>query len=50
MAVLADAEPAQAAAWTDQALIDLGHDAHTHEDFQRWQARTRRSWTRRHRT
>ncbi|NUP83346.1 MAG: DUF1702 family protein [Nonomuraea sp.] len=48
--ILADAEPEQAAAWTDQALIDLGHDAHTHADFQRWQAQTRRSWTRRHRS
>ncbi|MEU1637012.1 DUF1702 family protein [Actinomadura sp. ATCC 39365] len=47
--ILADAAPDEAAAWTDQALLALGHDAHTHEDFQRWQAHTRRSWNRRHR-
>ncbi|MEV1167822.1 DUF1702 family protein [Nonomuraea sp. NPDC049784] len=47
--ILAGAEPEQAASWTDQALIALGHEAHTHEDFQHWQSQTRRSWTRRHR-
>jgi hypothetical protein len=47
--ILAGADPEEAASWTDDALIALGHDAHTHEDFQRWQAQTRRSWARRHR-
>ncbi|MFC4012411.1 DUF1702 family protein [Nonomuraea purpurea] len=46
--ILAGAEPEEAASWTDQSLIELGHEAHTHEDFRRWQSQTRRSWTRRH--
>lgn len=47
--ILAGTDPEEAAAWTDQALIALGHEAHTHEDFQRWQSQIRRSWSRRHR-
>ncbi|MFI7642001.1 DUF1702 family protein [Nonomuraea sp. NPDC049400] len=47
--ILAGADPEEAASWTDKALIALGHEAHTHEDFLHWQSRTRRSWTRRHR-
>ncbi|MEO3870369.1 DUF1702 family protein [Nonomuraea sp. B12E4] len=47
--ILAGTEPEEAAAWTDRALIALGHQAHTHEDFRTWQSQTRRSWTRRHR-
>ncbi|MFB4267734.1 DUF1702 family protein [Nonomuraea sp. GTA35] len=47
--ILAGADPEEAASWTDRALIALGHEAHTHEDFQRWQSQTRGSWTRRHR-
>ncbi|MBF8186741.1 DUF1702 family protein [Nonomuraea sp. K274] len=46
--LLADAAPEEAASWTDRALIALGHEAHTHDDFRRWQAHTRRSWNRRH--
>jgi hypothetical protein len=47
--ILAGAEPDEAASWTDEALIALGHEAHTNEDFQRWQSRIRQAWTRRHR-
>ncbi|MEV0621229.1 DUF1702 family protein [Nonomuraea sp. NPDC050404] len=47
--ILANADPDEAASWTDRALIALGHEAHTHEDFQCWQSQIRRSWTRRHR-
>ncbi|WP_237106432.1 DUF1702 family protein [Nonomuraea sp. MG754425] len=47
--ILAGAEPEEAAAWTDRALIELGHEAHTHEHFQSWQSQIRRSWTHRHR-
>lgn len=47
--ILAGADPEEAASWTDRALIALGHEAHTHEDFRRWQTQTRGSWTRRHR-
>ncbi|MGW0193607.1 DUF1702 family protein [Nonomuraea sp. NPDC003201] len=47
--ILAGAEPEAAASWTDQALLALGHEAHTHEDFRRWQSQTRRSWSQRHR-
>ncbi|WP_176903399.1 DUF1702 family protein [Nonomuraea maritima] len=46
--ILAGAEPDEAASWTDRALIALGHEAHTHEDFQSWQSQIRRAWTRRH--
>ncbi|MDP4503114.1 DUF1702 family protein [Nonomuraea turcica] len=46
--ILAGAAPEEAAAWTDRALIALGHQARTHEDFRRWQSQTRHSWTRRH--
>ncbi|MFC7592941.1 DUF1702 family protein [Nonomuraea antimicrobica] len=49
VAILAGTEPDEAASWTDQALIALGHEAHTHDDFQTWQSHIRRSWTRRHR-
>ncbi|GAA3315412.1 DUF1702 family protein [Nonomuraea dietziae] len=45
--LLTGAEPEQAASWTDTALIALGHDPHTHEDFQAWHAHTRRALTRR---
>ncbi|MEU8145802.1 DUF1702 family protein [Nonomuraea sp. NPDC048901] len=45
--ILAGAEPDEAAGWTEGALIALGHDPHTHEDFQSWRAHTRRAWTRR---
>ncbi|MFI6324101.1 DUF1702 family protein [Nonomuraea sp. NPDC050556] len=47
--LLAGAEPQEAAAWADTALIALGHDPHTHEDFQAWRAHTRRAWSRRNR-
>ncbi|TMR92508.1 DUF1702 family protein [Nonomuraea basaltis] len=47
--ILAGAEPEEAASWTDRALIALGHEARTHEDFRSWQSQTRHSWTRRHR-
>ncbi|MGN9839146.1 DUF1702 family protein [Nonomuraea sp. H19] len=47
--ILTGAEPDEAAAWTDRALIALGHEAHTHDDFRSWQAQTRHSWARRHR-
>lgn len=45
--ILAGTCAEEAASWTDQALIALGHEAHTHEDFRRWQSQTRRSWARR---
>ncbi|NJP90311.1 DUF1702 family protein [Nonomuraea sp. FMUSA5-5] len=47
-AILAGTDPEEAASWTDRALIALGHEAHTHEDFRSWQSQIRRSWTRRH--
>lgn len=47
--ILAGAAPEQVAAWTDRALIELGHEARTHEDFRDWQSRIRHSWTRDHR-
>ncbi|WP_327093080.1 DUF1702 family protein [Nonomuraea sp. NBC_01738] len=49
VAVLTDATPDEAVAWTDTALIALGHDPHTHEDFLDWAAHTRHTWSRRHR-
>lgn len=45
--LLAGAEPQEASAWADTALIALGHDPHTHEDYQAWRAHTRRTWSRR---
>ncbi|MEU6731013.1 DUF1702 family protein [Nonomuraea wenchangensis] len=45
-AVLVGADAEEAASWTDQALIELGHEARTHDDFRGWQARIRQSWTR----
>ncbi|TLF83302.1 DUF1702 family protein [Nonomuraea sp. KC401] len=50
VAILAGTDPEEAASWTDRALIALGHEARTHEDYRGWQAQTRRSWTRRLRT
>ncbi|NRQ38828.1 DUF1702 family protein [Nonomuraea sp. NN258] len=47
--ILAGAQPDEAAGWAERELAAVGHEAHTHEDFQRWQAQTRRAWTRRHR-
>lgn len=47
--LMAGAEPEQAAAWADRALIELGHDPHSPEDFLSWQAHTRRAWLRRNR-
>ncbi|WP_219467104.1 DUF1702 family protein [Nonomuraea rhizosphaerae] len=47
--ILAGAEPDEAALWTDGALLELGDDPHTHEDFLAWQFHTRRAWNRRHR-
>ncbi|MEU7861960.1 DUF1702 family protein [Nonomuraea sp. NPDC049141] len=44
--ILAGAEPDEAGAWAEGALIELGHDPHTHEDFQSWRAHTRRAWAR----
>ncbi|WP_219500921.1 DUF1702 family protein [Nonomuraea ceibae] len=46
--ILTGGEPEEAAAWADTALMILGHDPHTHEDYQAWQAHTRRLWARRH--
>ncbi|MDF2705104.1 MAG: hypothetical protein K0R62_756 [Nonomuraea muscovyensis] len=45
--VLAGATADEAASWADRALLALGHDPHTHDDFLTWQADTRRSWSRR---
>lgn len=47
--ILAGAEPEEAASWADDALLALGHEARTQEEFHHWQARTRRAWTHRHR-
>ncbi|WP_214323482.1 DUF1702 family protein [Nonomuraea sediminis] len=47
--VLAGAVPEEAASWADAALIALGHDPHTHEDYQTWHAGVRRAWARRNR-
>ncbi|WP_223167057.1 DUF1702 family protein [Nonomuraea sp. SYSU D8015] len=47
--ILAGADPEEAASWTDRALIELGHEARTHEDFRSWQAQIRHAWTRNHR-
>jgi len=46
--ILSGATPEEANAWTDRALITLGHDPRGHEDFLAWQAHTRRLWSRRH--
>ncbi|WP_327109457.1 DUF1702 family protein [Nonomuraea glycinis] len=46
--ILAGDTPAEAAGWADSALVMLGHDPRGHEDFQSWQAHTRRLWARRH--
>lgn len=45
--ILAGAAVDEAASWADRALLALGHDPHTHDDFQTWQADTRRAWSRR---
>lgn len=47
--VLAGAAADEAASWADRALLALGHDPRTHDDFRAWQADTRRSWSRRRR-
>lgn len=46
---LAGATPEEASGWADTALIALGHDPHTHDDFQLWREHTRRAWARRNR-
>ncbi|MCP2348705.1 DUF1702 family protein [Nonomuraea roseoviolacea] len=46
--ILADAEPEEAASWADRALLALGHDARTHDDYLAWQWETRRAWAHRH--
>ncbi|MEV0585746.1 DUF1702 family protein [Nonomuraea sp. NPDC050310] len=45
--LLAGAEPDEAAARVDRALIGLGHDPRTAEDYLAWRAHTRRAFTRR---
>jgi hypothetical protein len=45
--VLCGVEADEACAWTDAALIPLGHDPRTGDDYQAWRAGVRRSWARR---
>ncbi|MFG3440310.1 DUF1702 family protein [Nonomuraea sp. NPDC047897] len=47
--VLAGVAADEAAAWADRALLALGHDPRTHDDFLTWQADIRRFWSRRRR-
>ncbi|WP_157250725.1 DUF1702 family protein [Nonomuraea typhae] len=47
--ILAGAPAEEAGTWPDAALVALGHDPHTHDDFLSWRAQTRRVWARRHR-
>ncbi|MCK2212890.1 DUF1702 family protein [Actinomadura sp. ATCC 31491] len=46
VSVLAGADAEEVASWTDQTLIELGHEARTHDDFRGWQSRIRQSWAR----
>ncbi|GAA3004351.1 DUF1702 family protein [Streptosporangium longisporum] len=47
--VLCGAEVDEAAAWTDTALVALGHNACSGEDYQAWRAGIRKAWARRDR-
>lgn len=44
--VLGGVTAAEAAAWTDQARIELGPDPHTARHYQQWRAEIRRLWSR----
>ncbi|MFI6449941.1 DUF1702 family protein [Streptosporangium amethystogenes] len=47
--VLCGAEADEAAAWTDTALVALGHNAHSGDHYQAWRAGIRKAWARRDR-
>ncbi|NUR86702.1 MAG: DUF1702 family protein [Nonomuraea sp.] len=47
--ILSGAGPEEASAWTDAALIALGHDPHSQDDYLAWHANVRRAWSRRNR-
>ncbi|WP_326825399.1 DUF1702 family protein [Streptosporangium sp. NBC_01756] len=47
--VLCGVEVDEAAAWTDTALIALGHNAHSGDHYQAWRAGIRKAWARRNR-
>lgn len=47
--VLCGAEVDEAAAWTDTALVALGHNAHSGDHYQAWRAGIRKAWARRDR-
>ncbi|MFF5212419.1 DUF1702 family protein [Streptosporangium sp. NPDC000396] len=47
--VLCGVDVDEAGAWTDTALIALGHNAHSSDHYQAWRAGIRKAWARRNR-